>query len=255
MISESLQNFHDKAYVVTHTGAEARQRSVIDQLGEGTFEFVFSINKNDVTIEELIADGTYDEALAMRVDPKGRRMTLGHICCSIGHRRAYRKMIEDGCERALIFEDDVVTIPVDEKTVETMLANVPPDADVIQWGWNGGRFKPALGTVQQAIFHAKYALGMYKLNHRMIRNLYMRQYNDYFHVASVNFLAHAYTLTRVAAEHFIRWNTPINLNADHVLLHAILDEDVRGYVPVTQLFDQRSIDPSDPLDSLTQKYY
>ena len=37
--------------------------------------------------------------------------------------------------------------------------------------------------------------------------------------------------------------------------HAILAGDVVGYVPVTQLFGQRSIDASDPLESLTQKYY
>lgn len=255
MIPAPLRNFHDKAYVVTYAAAEERQRSVAEQLGEGNFEFVYGVDKRDVTKERLITDGTYDEEMAIRVDPKGRSMTLGHICCSIGHRLAYEKMLADGCERALIFEDDVTTMPVDDNTVEAMLANIPADAECIQWGWNGGRFKPALGGVQQAIFHAKYALGQYKLNHRMIRNLYMRPYNDYFHVASVNFLAHAYTVTRTAAEKLIRWNTPINLNADHVLIHAILDGDISGYVPVTQLFGQRSIDPQDPVESLTQKYY
>ena len=255
MIHAPLLDFHDKAYVVTYAAAEERQRGVSQQLGPGTFEFVYGVDKSEVTKEDLIADGTYDEELAIRVDPKGRAMTLGHICCSIGHQLAYKKMLADGCERALIFEDDVTTIPVNDETVRAMLANIPPDAECIQWGWNGGRFKPSRGGFQQAIFHAKYALGHYKLNHRMIRNLYMRTYNDYFHVASVNFLAHAYTVTRRAAEAFIRWNTPINLNADHVLIHAILAGDVRGYVPVTQLFGQRSIDALDPLESLTQKYY
>lgn len=255
MIPKALQEFHDKAYVVTYAAAEERQKGVIEQLGEGNFEFVYGVDKRDVTKEGLIADGTYDEDLAIRVDPKGRAMTLGHICCSIGHRLAYEKMLADGCERALIFEDDVTVLPVSDEAVETAIANLPADAECVQWGWNGGRFKPALGGIQQAIFHAKYALGQYKLDHRMIRNLYMRPYNEHFHVASVNFLAHAYTITRRAAKEFIRWNTPINLNADHVLIHAILAGDVRGYVPVTQLFGQRSIDSSDPLESLTQKYY
>ncbi len=255
MLAESLRKIHDKAYVITYPAAKERQLSVTEQLGNGAFEFVYGVDKRDFTIEGLIADGTYDEGLAMLTDPKGRKLTLGHICCSIGHRRAYRKMLDDGCERALIFEDDVVTLPVDEAEIETILANLPPDADLIQWGWMGGRFRPPLGALQQAIFHIKYAFGRYKLDHRMIRNLYMRPYNDHFHIASVNFLTHAYTVTRRAAEEFIRWNTPINLNADHVLILATLAGDVRGYVPKVQLFGQRSIDPNDPLESLTQKYY
>ncbi len=77
MIPEPLLKFHDKAYVVTYAAAEERQRGVIEQLGEGNFEFVYGVDKRDVTKECLIADGTYDEDLAIRVDPKGRAMTLG----------------------------------------------------------------------------------------------------------------------------------------------------------------------------------
>ena len=255
MIPEALKQHHDKIYVVTDPLFIERQEETRKELGSDNFEFVYSVDRPDVTKEDFIADGTYDEALAVRVDPKGRKMSVGHICCSIGHRNAYQKMLDEGCERALIFEDDVTVLSVDDEIVEAVLANIPPDADTIQWGWNGGRFKPALGALQQAIFHVKYALGSYKLNHRMIRNLYMREYNQYFHVASVNFLAHAYTITSEAAAKLIKMNTPINLNADHVLIHAILNEDIRGYVSATQLFGQRSIDPTDPLESQTQKYY
>ncbi len=255
MLSPSLKSAHDRIYVLTIPAAEERRTNVIEQLGGGNFEFVCGIDKTTVTISDLIRSGTYNKELAVETDPKGREMTVGHICCAIGHRLIYQRMLDDGCERALIFEDDAVTLPVDDAEIETILANVPPDAELIQWGWTGGRFRPPFGAVQQAIFHIKYALGRYKLDHRMIRNLYMRPYNDHFHVGSVNFLAHAYSITRSAAETFIRWNTPIILNADHVLIHAALAGDVRAYVPRVQLFGQRSIDPDDPLESLTQKYY
>ncbi len=255
MLADLLGQFHDKVYVVTYAAAKERQRSAVEQLGEGTFEFVYGVDKRDVTREDLIADGTYDEELAMRTDFRGRELTLGHICCAIGHRRAYQQMLEDGCERALIFEDDVVALPVDRAEIKTILANVPPDAELIQWGWIGGRFRPPLGQIQQAIFHVRHALGRYQLNHRMIRNIYMRRYNPHFHVASGNTFAHAYTITRSAAETFMRWTTPIRLFADHVLVHATLAGQVKAYVSATQLFGQRSIDPDDPLESLTQKYY
>ena len=167
----------------------------------------------------------------------------------------HERIVEKGCGRALVFEDDVVDLHVPDEMVREILAAVPADAEVIQWGWNGGRFRPSLGVLQQALSHVKYAFGRMKFNHTRIRNSYMRRYNDHFHVASTNFLAHAYTITGDAARKFIAYNTPIRMNADHVLLHAILDELVRGYVPITQLFGQRSIDPGDEMESMTQKYY
>lgn len=255
MLSSALRKFHDRIYVVTTENGRERHANIREQLGSDGIEFVYSVDKTTTSKEQLIAEGVYDEKLAISVDPKDRAMTLGHICCSIGHRRAYQRFLETDAERVLIFEDDVTVLPVSEEQIEKMLAAVPADAECIQWGWNGGRFKPALGSVQQAIFHVKRALGAYKLDHRMIRNLYMRPHNEHFHIASVNFLAHAYTINRKAAKKFIEWNTPINLNADHVLIHAILAGDVRGYVPLTQLFGQRSIDENDPMESLTQKYY
>lgn len=255
MIPAALKNHHDKVYVVTYPSADERHRNAVTQLGEGNFEFIFGLNKDDTSIEELTRQGIYDEDRARNADPKDRAMTLGHICCSIGHRLAYQRMISDGCERALIFEDDVLVLPVDEGYIETALLNIPHDAEVIQWGWSGGRFRPPFGQLQQAIFHVKHVLGLYKFNHTMIRNTYMRPYNEYFHVASVNFLTHAYTVTRSAAEKLIELNTPIHLNSDHALIHAALSGITKSYVSATRLFEQRSIDPADPLESKTQKYY
>ena len=255
MLSPGLRSFHDGVYVLTIQSNEDRQAGVIDQLGEGNFEFVFGLDKQNLTKEQLINDGVYDEELARREDPKDRVMTLGHICCAFGHRAVYQEFLETGRERALIFEDDVVDLHVPDEYIETALNNLPDDWEIIYWGWTGGRFKPFLGSLQQLVFHVRHRLGTYKYNHRMIRNSYMRRYNEYFDVSSANFLLHAYSLTRSGAEKLIRWNTPIHLNSDHVPIHAILDGDVRGYVSRRQLFGQRSFDPADPLESLTQKYY
>ncbi len=255
MLSPVLRSFHDKAYVLTIASAAERQENVRQQLGEGNFEFVYGIDKETTSKDEFINAGIYDEVLARRVDPKDRVMTLGHICCALGHRMVYEKILESDCERALVFEDDVVDLAVAEEDVLLSLSSVPDDAELIYWGWSGGRFKPALGALQQAVFHARYAVGRYKLNHRMIRNLYMKPHNEHFDVSSVNFLLHAYTITRSAAETMVKWNTPIAYNSDHAAIHAILDGDIRAYVSKKQLFGQRSFDPDDPLESMTQKYY
>ena len=255
MLSNTLKSFHDAVYVLTIESAVERHKNVSQQIGDGNFEFVYGIDRSTVTKDDLTASGVYDEALARRVDPKDRAMTLGHICCAVGHRMIYEKMLQSDCQRALIFEDDVTNLEISENVIETALSNLPNDWELIYWGWSGGRFKPLLGSLQQLIFHVRYSLGLHKLNHRMISNLYMRPYNEYFDISSVNFLLHSYSITRAAAEKLIKWNTPINLNSDHAAIHAILDDDIRGYVSKKQFFGQRSFDPDDPLESMTQKYY
>jgi GR25 family glycosyltransferase involved in LPS biosynthesis len=255
MLSPSLRSFHDRVFVLTTRLNTERQKKVLDQLGEGNFEFFFGVDKEQVTKEQLIHDGIYDETLARRVDPKSRSMLIGHICCSLGHRMIYEEMIASGCRRALIFEDDVVNLGISEETIRTSLANLPRDWQLLYWDWSGGRTKPFLGGLQQLIFHARHVLGSYKYNHRMIRNSYMRSYNNFFDVSSVNFFTDAYSITIKAAEKLVRLNTPINLNADHALIHAVLSQDIKGYVSRVKLFSQRSYDPDDPLESMTQKYY
>jgi GR25 family glycosyltransferase involved in LPS biosynthesis len=254
MLSPLLRSFHDGIFVVTTPNAVERHENIRREIGAEGVELVYSIDRNTVTKENLIADGVYDEEAARLEDPKDRVMSVGEICCSVGHLRAYKRIVETGCRRALVFEDDVVNLNVPEDVVGEILEHVPADADIIQWGWNGGRFPPTLGILQKALSHVNYALGRSKHNHRRVGNMYMRRYNKHFHVAAVNFLAHAYTVSGTAAENLIEYNTPVRLPADHVLIHAILDELVRGYVPVTQLFGQRSIDASDPMPSTTERY-
>lgn len=255
MLSPMLKKFHDRVYVLTVESATERHKIVREQLGDSGYELVYGIDKELVTMEDFVRDGIYDEEKARRVDPKDRVMTLGQVCCAIGHRMIYEKFLASNAETALIFEDDVVDLGISEGEIEAALSNLPPDWEMIYWGWSGGRFKPVLGSLQQMIFHVRHKLGFYKYNHRMISNLYMRPYNAYFDTSSVNFLTHAYSIKRSAAETLLRWNTPIHLNADHVPIHAILNGDIRGYVAKNQLFWQRSFDPNDPMESLTFKYY
>ncbi len=251
MLAPSLKHFHDSVYVITIPRAVERHASVVEQLGEGNFEFVNSVDKTDVSLDQIIAEGTYDEAIARRTDRRNKPMTLGHICCSIGHRRVYERFLESGGERALVFEDDVVSFGVEENIVSEMIASVPPDADLIYWGWEGGGHSPWYGPLKQALYHVQHVVGLERYDHTMIRNLYSRPYNEHFDVAGKHFLAHAYTINRRAAKALIRWNTPIKLNGDNALLYAVLSGDVRAYIAKPRLFGQRSADKSDPLQTLT----
>jgi GR25 family glycosyltransferase involved in LPS biosynthesis len=251
MLFESLKNFHDLVYVLTIPSATDRHENAVQQLGEGNFEFVYGVDKNDVSKEEFAAKGIYDESVARQTDRRNKPMTLGHICCSLGHRMIYERFLATDAVRALIFEDDVVVNEIAEDEVEAAVSSVPPDAELIYWGWAGGSYRPWFGAVKQALYHSQHGLGLERYNHTMIGNLYSRPFNDHFDIAGKHFLTHAYSITRSAAEALIKWNTPIKLNSDNALMYAVLNGDVRGYVSRRQLFNQRSFDKSDPLLSLT----
>jgi len=254
MLSPSLQKAHDAVFVLTLPDSAERQRSIHCELGNADFEFVYGIDGRTKSIEGLISEGLYDKELALERDPHNREWALGFLCCALGHRKIYERIIERGIRRALIFEDDIVTLPCSEETIESAVASIPDDAELIYWGWIGGRRKPLFGDLQQGIFHIKRSLGRYKHSHRAIRNFYMRPYNECFDVASINFLAHAYTVSLSGAQTLLRWNSPVTLPPDHILVHAALEGDIRAYVSLTKLFSQRSADPNDPMESLTVKY-
>jgi GR25 family glycosyltransferase involved in LPS biosynthesis len=251
MLFPALREFHDAVYVLTIESADDRQKNVIEQLGEGNFEFVYGVDKRNVTKEELLEKGIYDEEKAIETDRSGRAMTVGHICCSLGHRMIYERFLDSGADRCLVFEDDVVVNDVPDEVVSAIVNNVPSDAEFIYWGWDAGGLRPAFGALKQVVYHISHSLGFLKYDHTMIRNLYDRPFNEHFHISGKHLLGHAYTITRPAAEALIRWNTPIILNADNALMYAVMNGDVRAYVSKTKLFDQRSANRSDPMQTLT----
>lgn len=237
---------------MTVKGFTDRQESTRRELGDGNFEFIYGIDKTTVSKEQMLADGIYDEARAVEIDRSSKPMTLGHICCSIGHANVYRHMVENGIERAMIFEDDVVVVPADEAYIAASVENAPADAELIYWGWTGVEKRPKFATAKQQLYKVQHSLGLLKYNHRMIDNLYPREHNKYFKVAGKHFCAHAYTLTLSGAKTLLRWNTPVVLNADNALMYAVMNGDLRSYVSTQQFFGQRSLDDNDPIQSLTQ---
>lgn len=255
MLSPSLIAFHDSVYVLSFESATERQENALRQLGEGNFSFVYGIDKQTVSLAEMIENGIYDENAAKTDHRLKDGMTVGEVCCALGHRMVYEEFLRSGGERALIFEDDVVDLGFGDDEIARAVEAIPRNAELILWGWEFGRPRRRFSEFQRLIDHARRAFGNYRYNHRQIRRRYMRPYNDYFWVSAGNYHLHAYTVTRRAAELMLEYNTPIITNADHVSVDLIIDGRLRGYASRTKYFGQRSVDPSDPLESLTRKYY
>lgn len=251
MLSESLKKFHDAVLVVTAPGFADRQEHITRELSEGNFEFIYGVNKSETSKEQLTAEGLYDEARAIKLDRSSKPMTLGHICCSLGHAKTYRHMIENNVERALIFEDDASILSVDESQIENIVRSIPADAELIYWGWSGVERRPRLGGLKQTLYKIQHRIGVLKYNPTMIENLYPSDFDEHFMIAGKHFGAYAYTITLKAAERLVAWNTPVALNADNALIYAVLNGDVQGYVSRTRLFGEHSQGSADRIETLT----
>lgn len=250
MLFPALKHSFDAVYVLTIPRAKDRQEKVLRTLGEGNFEFIFGADGKETSKERLISEGLYDEDKARELDRSSRTMTVAEVCCSIGHAKIHRKMLDDGHERVLIFEDDVIRLPFSDADVEQAVSEIPADADLIYWGWKGGGYRPWYGRAKQALYHLQHSIGLLKYDHTMIDNLYARPFNRSFDRAGKHFCAHAYSVNRRAAEILLEMNTPIVANADNVILYAVLQERIKAYICRTPFFDQRSLDPDDPTPSL-----
>lgn len=252
MIFKQLHDFHDHRYVLTTKKNVDRQENLKKELNDWDLELFFGVDKSEVSIDQFEKDGVYDDAKSRDTDRSGKPMTLGHICCSLGHRYIYEDFLKSDKERIIVFEDDVLAIPDAEPKLDETIDAIPQDAEMIYWGWEGLAKRPGIASIKQPLYHLQHALGALSYNHTMIKNLYPRPFNEHFSVAGKHFCAHAYSLTRSGAEKLIRRQTPIILNADNAIMYAILNGDLKGYISNTQFFSQASLDEKSNIKSLTQ---
>jgi hypothetical protein len=180
MLFDALRDFHDGVFVISANGFEERQENARRELGPDNFQFIFGINRDATSKEELIATARTMKPVRSRLDRSSKPMSLGHICCSIGHANVYRHIVENEIQLALILEDDLTVLPVDEATISNILAKVPEDAELIYWGWKGETKAPFHAPLKKWIYKMQHDLGLLTYTHTMIDNLYPREFNEHF---------------------------------------------------------------------------
>jgi glycosyl transferase, family 25 len=252
MLFRSLHDCHDHRYVLTTGHNVVRQALLRDELPGWDVELFHGTDRRDVSMARLCAENVYDEAAAIAIDRSGRSMTTGAICCSLGHRMIHQAILQSTHQRVMIFEDDVRAIPAADAIVHELVQAIPDDAELIYWGWSGHAARPWFAPLKQSLYHVQHAVGLLSYNHTMIRNLYPRRYNQHFSGAGKQFCAHAYSLTRSGAEKLVRLQTPIIMNADNAMMHAILNGELKAYISLTRVFAQASLDVHSGVPSLTQ---
>ena len=89
--------------------------------------------------EQLVDD---EESLRLR----RMKLTAGELGCTLSHLSIYRKIIEEGCELALVLEDDMVFLPDFQPFFERVSA-LPAATDVLLLGHNNANGGAALASL------------------------------------------------------------------------------------------------------------
>ena len=216
--------------------ASERRRLFSERFVGLQYEFFFGADKNKFTLEQLEADGIFNESLARKRHRFGKTLKPGEIACSWSHRMIYADMLEKGYKKILILEDDAVPDRQASDLIPKILEELPTSAELVYWGWGKNGKRGWGGRWKQLVYHVQYALGLFKWDHRIIRNLYARPYRKHLRKAGFHDFTYAYSISAAAAEKMIRMQTPIQYIADNLLAHAATEEVVEAYTAWPKVF-------------------
>jgi glycosyl transferase, family 25 len=202
------------------------------------YEFMFGADKHELENDTEALAKVYNESHAKSLHRYQKPMTIGHIACSLSHRKVYEHMLANGVKKALVFEDDVVPQFDALHHVPAILQELPPDWDMLYFGYDRNEKRTIAAQLKQYVYHLQYALGLMRWNHTMIRNLYARPYSKHLRIAGYHDLSHAYGITLKGATAMIEVQSPIAFNADTAIAWAVSNELIKGYITVPQIFMQ-----------------
>ena len=86
---DDLNGYYEKVYVLSVTAAAKRRALFADQFYGLNYEFFYGADKNNFSIEEVEANGTYNPKLAVKHHRYSKKMKHGEIACSWSHRMIY----------------------------------------------------------------------------------------------------------------------------------------------------------------------
>lgn len=244
-----LNQYYDKIYVLTVKSAEARRALFAERFNGLNYTFFYGADKNAFTIEETRAKGIFSEELTREHHRFGKTMKHGEIACSWSHVMMYEDAIQNNYKRVLIFEDDAVPDLEMLQKIPTILQEIPPDCELLMWGWDKNGESNAGTKLKQLIYHVQHAMGRLKWSHSIIKHLYARPFSKHLRRAGFHDYTYAYALNRNGMEKLLRMQTPIQYIADNLLAHAATNGVVNGYITWPKVFLHDSLPDGTARDS------
>ena len=240
----ALNDYFDRIFVITLRRATDRHALFEQALSGLRYEVVYGHDNLDLELAELEADGVYDDRAARRLHRYGRSVTLGHIACVLSHALVWQRILDEGHERVLVFEDDAEPIPETVALAPAVLAQLPRTFELAYLGYKGREEVTLRRRLDQAAYVALGAVGLIRWTAREAMNLLPRPYSANLRRAGLHDHTHAYALSRSAAEKLLAFQRPVRLNVDTGIGRLVVRGELEAYVSEPKLFRQRGMTSS-----------
>jgi glycosyl transferase family 25 len=236
----SLNSFFDKIYVITLERSTERHEKMQTVLQGLEFSFFYGNDKKELTLDELLEEGIYDEQKAKSLHKDDKPLNTTQIGAAWSHRLVYEDMLANNYKKVLILEDDVIVKKEGLTLFEEMVEQLPEDWELWYLDYHKN-LRRDLGTFFVQLFmHFRRWIKKLKWNHTMIRNMYARKYKPNLFIAGSHQFSTAYAITNEAAKKLIELQSPIVFCSEALLSYACANTIVTGYVSVPKVFLRQS---------------
>ncbi|UEG50919.1 glycosyltransferase family 25 protein [Ferruginibacter lapsinanis] len=253
-ISQHLQQYFDKIFVVSVPRFTERHLYVQEQLKGLPFDFFWGADKLKLDIEELMSAGIYDEVKGKKLQRQKRALSLGEIACSLSHRMVYEEMIKHNWQRVLIFEDDVCPIHSNIPLLTEVFAELPQNWELVYLGYQKYETVTPVLKRKQLFYKILSSMGLMKWTYTMVCNMLPKPYSKHLNIAGFHECTHAYCITLSAAKKLLDAQTPIVYRADDLLSYTILKGDLNAFITQPKFFDQGSLHQTGIVSEVTDRF-
>lgn len=187
--------YFDKIYIINLRWHEKRRKTIaaeLESVGWYNYEFIDAVSGSDLpSTSEMVKSGTISNLFR---DANGI-LTKNIFACSMSHRKAQQKFLDDRVNTCLIIEDDAKFMPV---ALKMMVA--------------GG-----MDQLHRELHSKKWDIFMWGMPHTFCPHWGLAPGCSLLHEFkryAPEWAAHAYQITRKGAQKLIETNTPIQFAAD-----------------------------------------
>jgi glycosyl transferase, family 25 len=237
-INELIRQYFDKVFILTVPRFKNRHEKVKQRLSGISFEFFYGVDKNDLDENTISLNYSYHKRNSLAVRQIFPPLNKGEIACALSHRNIYQTMVDNGWERILIFEDDVVpdfnTLPL----LADCLKQLPEDWELFYLGYLKNE-KATLGRIiKQNWYRVMCLTGFSHLPVKMINSMLPKRFSPTLKEAGFHDCTHAYALSLSGAKKLIQKQTPVQHRADNLLSALVMNGELKAFICKSNLFNQ-----------------
>jgi glycosyl transferase family 25 len=221
-----LNQFFDKIYVIHLTRNSDRKEWIDNNLRGLDVTFWEAVDGRALSTERIAEL----HALNLTAPHASRRMTRGELGNALSHRSIYEDVVREGHRRVLILEDDVALLPGNAPFARAILAQLPPDWDLLYLGYGKYEHSIANSVLYRLKFYSRALRSLVRTGRATERKPYTRPYSRNLRIAGSHDGSFAYAMSRAGCEKLLGELETVVSTSDGLLNRLCETRALRAFV-------------------------